>query len=345
MLSLLECKFKHNRKKPWFLEENKYHSLLRQQRNNHTGKCFFPFILSTCYFSSAANPENPPIQGAMASSLHFWRTNEGKYQLQQAQSQHVSVSLQGLHLYFLPSKRPCDGWGSSEELDWLPCTPPPILHPTARTDRPAWGRGAKHRPVWEHLSWVSTSNQRRAPRRCHLNAGRRRGWIWYILSHNPSSWCAADAAGLPWEVAHRSPVPADAATPGVRCRVAHRSTGAGGASFCPFSAISHTRRLPRAQPRGWKTSHPGHSLPGREEPSESQRRLWGHWSVPAAEGAAVPDAACPRWLCRWLSSAERKHVAGETGLYLYYIPYVHLVCLITFKTAEIAEHHIHFKAE
>lgn len=150
---------------------------------------FFPFILSTCYFSSAANPENPPIQGAVASSLHFWRTNEGKYQLQRAQSQHVSASLQVLHLYFLPSKRPSDGWGSNEELDWLSFMPPPILHPTARTDRPAWGRGAKHRPVWEHLSWVSTSNQRRAPRRCHLNAGRRRGWMWYILSHNPSSWC------------------------------------------------------------------------------------------------------------------------------------------------------------
>ena len=64
------------------------------------------------------------------------------------------------------------------------------------------------------------------------------------------------------------------------------------------------------------------------------------------QGQQMRDATLSMPQCQgWLSSAERKRAACETGLYLYYIPYVHLVCLITFKTTEKSEHHIHFKAE
>lgn len=151
--------------------------------------------------------------------------------------------------------------------------------------------------------------------------------------------------GSKWVGGHCSPVPVDAATLGARCRCTHQSTGVRDAVLCPFPAVTCTHRLPRAQPQGWNTSYPGAQPSWESGAIKITAKNLGALQWPCVDGAAVPHTSCPGWLYRWLSSAERKHVAGETGLYLYYIPYVHLVCLITFKTAEKSEHHIHFKAE
>ena len=69
---------------------------------------FLPFMLSTCYFSSAVKPWNPPIRNAVASSLHFLHTNEDKYKFQHAQRRHASASHQGPHLHFLTCRSPTD---------------------------------------------------------------------------------------------------------------------------------------------------------------------------------------------------------------------------------------------